>query len=911
MRFEQLKRYPNTILKKKLYKSGKNWVVATSLLLAEGIAIGTSSMVVKADDVKSTSNTPQTESTQQMPSKTDSSGAEASVGTADPSVSEKKQTDAQQIQGQSSVANEDTTPKSQSTAMAPASLSKTVKATAEPSSETLQPLNAPSTVGSGTVTTQGLNDPSNLASSTKFGKVGSGQSDDGKTTLSGSDWYLNKDGELHIEAGEWAAIPLRDNSFWYGMYYDEHYNSIPSAVTKIVFDGKVVAGKNISELFRQMSGVTSIENFDYFDTSNTENFTQLFLGDKKLDQFVLPNLSKAKNISDMYLGTAITSASLKDMNIPSITNYSGLFSECAELTSADLSGFTAADGSDFNGMFSGDTKLRNINMSGINIGPNIPQNEDMFSNNSSLDSLDLSAFKNVNDAANAVNFNYEGYDDQKVPFTLTVNNSTDFLDQTYINSGFKNTNFSYDTNKYEGWIINDGDTPLTSAQMMNLYNGDTTNSDTHADANGNTTWKLKERDKIDATINYWTANQDQSKDKPVASRKLAQQYIGSTLTVSVIPGYSDPSPTTVEIPKSGIVNVIVTALAPYSLKINVSYGDNPDNSSSETADLPARTTDVSGATDFQKALDNLPNYNETLDLNNTKITIPSDYDGNFETDSLQYLIDNDYFEFDNTSDLKSVINKLLGSLINDYGYDETVLSGYNNQPIFVDAVYTKYEAPAVTHPSSGGSSSGDSTSEENGVIKDIKQTSATFSDRPKAKLYDAKGEPITNLFLSPDSSWYNDESMELNGQKYYRVATDEWANADDVYIYTANDTLIRVYHDNFGHLLDAHGQATTNRELSPSSDWFSDRYVEMNGQKYYRVATNEFVSANEVYEYTKASATITTKNTANLYDEKGQLLTEQLPANASYKVDRFQTIDGSIYYRVANNQFVRAVDVIL
>lgn len=37
MRFEQLKRQSNTVIRKKLYKSGKNWIVATTLAFASGL----------------------------------------------------------------------------------------------------------------------------------------------------------------------------------------------------------------------------------------------------------------------------------------------------------------------------------------------------------------------------------------------------------------------------------------------------------------------------------------------------------------------------------------------------------------------------------------------------------------------------------------------------------------------------------------------------------------------------------------------------------------------------------------------------------------------------------------------------------------------------------------------------------
>ena len=39
MRFQQLKRRSNAILKKKMYKSGRNWIVKSTLSLASGLAL--------------------------------------------------------------------------------------------------------------------------------------------------------------------------------------------------------------------------------------------------------------------------------------------------------------------------------------------------------------------------------------------------------------------------------------------------------------------------------------------------------------------------------------------------------------------------------------------------------------------------------------------------------------------------------------------------------------------------------------------------------------------------------------------------------------------------------------------------------------------------------------------------------
>ena len=58
MRFEQLKKDPNSVVRKKLVKSKKNWIVVSSLSIAGGLfLLGGPSYVAKAD-VTTTSTTP-------------------------------------------------------------------------------------------------------------------------------------------------------------------------------------------------------------------------------------------------------------------------------------------------------------------------------------------------------------------------------------------------------------------------------------------------------------------------------------------------------------------------------------------------------------------------------------------------------------------------------------------------------------------------------------------------------------------------------------------------------------------------------------------------------------------------------------------------------------------------------------
>jgi len=79
----------------------------------------------------------------------------------------------------------------------------------------------------------------------------------------------------------------------------------------------------------------------------------------------------------------------------------------------------------------------------------------------------------------------------------------------------------------------------------------------------------------------------------------------------------------------------------------------------------------------------------------------------------------------------------------------------------------------------------------------------------------------------------------------------------------------------------------------------------MNGVKFYRVATNQFVPAALVRDYAEVNLTVTTSANTPMYDQQGNLLRAYLPTNASYKVDRISFINGAQYYRVATNMYIK------
>ena len=107
---------------------------------------------------------------------------------------------------------------------------------------------------------------------------------------------------------------------------------------------------------------------------------------------------------------------------------------------------------------------------------------------------------------------------------------------------------------------------------------------------------------------------------------------------------------------------------------------------------------------------------------------------------------------------------------------------------------------------------------------------------------------IGNRALARNSAWFSNKKLTINNESYYQVATNEYVRADQVYPYQSVNADIRTYGDSSKTLVNAYGD-TSNRALAANSNWFTDRIATINGDKYYRVSTGEFVSVNDAYIY--------------------------------------------------------------
>jgi len=130
---------------------------------------------------------------------------------------------------------------------------------------------------------------------------------------------------------------------------------------------------------------------------------------------------------------------------------------------------------------------------------------------------------------------------------------------------------------------------------------------------------------------------------------------------------------------------------------------------------------------------------------------------------------------------------------------------------------------------------------------------ATFSDQPDVQAYRQDSNNVMSYVgtrvLPHTTDWLTDQKLTIGNDTYYRVASNEYVKASQVYPYEYSHANIRTTSTSNKNLYTAEGKLIANRQLAANSDWRTDRVMYIDGVEYYRVATNEFVRADDIYIY--------------------------------------------------------------
>ncbi|KRK64880.1 hypothetical protein FC72_GL001935 [Companilactobacillus tucceti DSM 20183] len=179
----------------------------------------------------------------------------------------------------------------------------------------------------------------------------------------------------------------------------------------------------------------------------------------------------------------------------------------------------------------------------------------------------------------------------------------------------------------------------------------------------------------------------------------------------------------------------------------------------------------------------------------------------------------------------------------DYpGYNTSVTDGSK----YIDLTSTNTTHDFYLKPIS--SNNGSNSNSSGNTVSTTSKNQKVATTTKIVKLYNDEGKLITNRALGINTAWKSDVVYKSNGITYYRVSSDEYVKAKDVYVYTDKVAKIKVNDDKNGDLVDYLG-GDLDRKLKSGSTWKTDRIALINGKEYYRVSTDEFVPVSEVTEY--------------------------------------------------------------
>lgn len=171
-------------------------------------------------------------------------------------------------------------------------------------------------------------------------------------------------------------------------------------------------------------------------------------------------------------------------------------------------------------------------------------------------------------------------------------------------------------------------------------------------------------------------------------------------------------------------------------------------------------------------------------------------------------------------------------------------------------------------------------------------------------LVDSSGKEIGRV-VSPSSGWKYSKIVKIDGNDYYQVATNEFVPVKSGIPYTAVPETTSVGITSSTPIYNSKGESI-GTTLPANTSWRTDSYATINGEKMYRIATDEWIPASSLTTYQPISSTYTTKGEIPLYDHTGKLIGKTLAPGTSWKTDQLATINGREYYRVATNEYVLA-----
>lgn len=187
----------------------------------------------------------------------------------------------------------------------------------------------------------------------------------------------------------------------------------------------------------------------------------------------------------------------------------------------------------------------------------------------------------------------------------------------------------------------------------------------------------------------------------------------------------------------------------------------------------------------------------------------------------------------------------------------------------------------------------------------------------------------TGSFMPTGSEWKLGETINIGGMSYYQVSAQGYVSTNEVDVIDSNGRTINAQMaisqskqkspkkvGTLGYackVVDANGKQTS-LILPAGSSWQLGETKTINGDKYYQVATNEYIEAAVITSGDTATAkmtpenkTVTLSHDTNIVTDSGSKTTSILSSGSSWKVDQSKMMNGFKYYQVATNEWIQLV----
>lgn len=169
-------------------------------------------------------------------------------------------------------------------------------------------------------------------------------------------------------------------------------------INEVVFDESFVKARPKSCHFWFCETRINSINLDNLNTSEVTNMSGMFLSCGNLTSIDVSgfNTSSVTDMSEMFYSiTGVTSLDLRNFDTGNVTDMHGMFAYSDNLQSIDFSSFNTSKVTSMKYMFDGCSKIASLSLSGFTT-TSVTDMEFMFMGCSSLSSLDLTSFNTMN-----------------------------------------------------------------------------------------------------------------------------------------------------------------------------------------------------------------------------------------------------------------------------------------------------------------------------------------------------------------------------------------------------------------------------------------------------------------------------------------------------------------------------------